>query len=42
MIQGMNDFSCLSSNVVIEFPQGITDRPALLLVKVGNAIVAQS
>src|SRR5690349_8154154 len=42
MIQGMNDFSCLSSDVVIEFPQGITDRPALLLVKVGNAIVAQS
>lgn len=42
MIQGMNHFSCLSSDVVIEFPQGITDRPALLLVKVGNAIVTQS
>jgi DNA-binding MarR family transcriptional regulator len=42
MIQGMNDFSCLSSDLVIEFPQGITDRPALLLVKVGNAIVTQS
>jgi DNA-binding MarR family transcriptional regulator len=42
MIQGVNDFSCLSSDLVIEFPQGITDRPALLLVKVGNAIVAQS
>ena len=35
----MNDFSCLSSHLVIEFPQGITDRPALLLAKVGNQIV---
>jgi DNA-binding MarR family transcriptional regulator len=38
MIQGMNDISCLSSDVV-SFPQGITDRPALLLVKIGNQIV---
>jgi DNA-binding MarR family transcriptional regulator len=38
MIQGMNDISCLSSDVVT-FPQGITDRPALLLVKIGNQIV---
>ncbi len=38
MIQGMNDFSCLSSDLV-SFPRGITDRPALLLVKIGNQIV---
>jgi DNA-binding MarR family transcriptional regulator len=38
MIQGVNDFSCLSSDLV-SFPRGITDRPALLLVKVGNQIV---
>src|SRR3954452_20988559 len=38
MIQGMNDFSCLSSDLG-SFPRGITDRPALLLVKVGNQIV---
>jgi DNA-binding MarR family transcriptional regulator len=38
MIQGMNDFSCLSSDPV-SFPRGITDRPALLLVKIGNQIV---
>ena len=37
----MNDFSSILRGV-IEFPQGITDRPALLLAKVGNAIVAQS
>jgi DNA-binding MarR family transcriptional regulator len=42
MIQGVNDFSCLSSDLVIVFPQGITDRPALLLAKVGSAIVAQA
>src|SRR4051812_30306596 len=38
MIQGMNDFSCLSSDLV-SYPRGIYERPALLLVKVGNQIV---
>src|SRR3954471_6357746 len=38
MIQGVNDVSCLSSGAVT-FPRGITDRPALLLVKLGNQIV---
>ena len=41
MIQGINDFSCLSSNRV-SFPRGITDRPALLLVKIGNQIVERA
>jgi DNA-binding MarR family transcriptional regulator len=39
MIQAMNDSFCLSSNIVSSFPRGITDRPALLLVKIGNQIV---
>src|ERR1700754_2197710 len=39
MIQVMNDSFCLSSNIVSSFPRGITDRPALLLVKIGNQIV---
>jgi len=34
----VNDVSCLSSGAVT-FPRGITDRPALLLVKLGNQIV---
>src|SRR3954451_12763815 len=38
MIQVVNHFSCLSSDRVT-FPRGITDRPALLLVKIGNQIV---
>ena len=42
MIQVMNDIPCLPSDTMAEFPRGITDRPALLLVKVGNQIVDQA
>jgi DNA-binding MarR family transcriptional regulator len=37
MIQEMNHFSSIIEHV--SFPRGITDRPALLLVKIGNQIV---
>jgi DNA-binding MarR family transcriptional regulator len=39
MIQGVNDNLCLPSDAMAEFPQGIFDRPALLMVKLGNQIV---
>lgn len=39
MIQDMNDISLwISSRAVAERPRGITERPALLLVKLGNEL----
>jgi DNA-binding MarR family transcriptional regulator len=37
MIQGLNEFSTILEPV--SYPRGIYERPALLLVKVGNQIV---
>jgi DNA-binding MarR family transcriptional regulator len=42
MIQVLNDISGLPSGAMDEYPRGITDRPALLLVKLGNQIVDQA
>jgi DNA-binding MarR family transcriptional regulator len=43
MIQEMNNISSgLSQEQTAERPRGITDRPALLLVKLGNEIVIQA
>src|SRR4051795_8005522 len=43
MIQGMNDISAsLSCDAMAELPRGINDRPALLMVKLGNLIVQPS
>src|SRR3954462_13320260 len=43
MIQEMNDISSrLPSEALAERPRGITERPALLLVKLGNEIAQQA
>jgi DNA-binding MarR family transcriptional regulator len=43
MIQDMNDIPIgLSSDAMAEHPRGITERPALLLVKLGTEIVQQA
>src|SRR3954469_8055461 len=43
MIQEMNDISSrLPSEAMAERPRGITERPALLLVKLGNEIAQQA
>jgi DNA-binding MarR family transcriptional regulator len=43
MIQEMNDISSrLPSEAMAERPRGITERPALLLVKLGNEITQQA
>src|SRR6476469_8824536 len=43
MIQGVNDISApLSCDAMAELPRGINDRPALLMVKLGNLIVQRS
>src|ERR1700754_841528 len=39
MIQAMNDSSDTLSSTGVDFPQGILDRPALLIVKLSSAIV---
>jgi DNA-binding MarR family transcriptional regulator len=44
MIQALNDISlCLSCCAVMhDFPRGITSRPALVLVKLGNEVLARA
>ena len=44
MIQGLNDISLspILRGAMAELPRGITDRPALVLVKLGNEILARA
>lgn len=43
MIQDLNDISvALPSKAMATFPRGVTERPALLLVKLGNEIAARA
>jgi DNA-binding MarR family transcriptional regulator len=44
MIQGLNDISLspILWRAMAELPRGITDRPALVLVKLGNEILARA
>jgi DNA-binding MarR family transcriptional regulator len=44
MIQGLNDISLspILRLAMAELPRGITDRPALVLVKLGNEILARA
>jgi DNA-binding MarR family transcriptional regulator len=44
MIQGLNDISLspILQRAMAELPRGITDRPALVLVKLGNEILARA
>ena len=44
MIQGLNDISSspILRLAMAELPRGITDRPALVLVKLGNEILARA
>src|SRR3954451_8689662 len=44
MIQGLNDIysSPILRRAMAELPRGITDRPALVLVKLGNEILARA
>src|SRR3954467_7424895 len=44
MIQGLNDISSspILRRAMAELPRGITDRPALVLVKLGNEILARA
>ena len=44
MIQGLNDISLspILGRAMAELPRGITDRPALVLVKLGNEILARA
>jgi DNA-binding MarR family transcriptional regulator len=44
MIQVMNDFltSTIVPRAMAELPRGITDRPTLVLVKLGNEILARA
>ena len=44
MIQGLNDISLspILGRAMAELPRGITDRPALVMVKLGNEILARA
>jgi DNA-binding MarR family transcriptional regulator len=44
MIQGLNDISSwpILPRVMTDLPRGITDRPALVLVKLGNEVLARA